>query len=191
MRKNHWMSLALVVLMVSVMAGCAEQADSQLKPNASPASSVVSAAAEDAAKVTPLAEGNAKGGSETAKITEPESMEPAYKDGTYELITEKDYENYYVKASLVIKDSRISDFHYDIYDANNTDALFDEQYEQYMGNEHYKQQCRDDLKGMKTYGPKLVETQSVDEVDVVTGATWTWKWFKQAANELLEKAAAQ
>lgn len=124
----------------------------------------------------------------TPKPTPEPTPAPVYKDGTYEITTGKDIENYYVKASLTIKDGKIADFHYDIYDSRNNNALFDESYEKYMNTEVYKQQCRDDLAGMKTYGPKLIDTQSVDEVDVVSKATWTWKWFKKVAQELLDQA---
>lgn len=128
------------------------------------------------------------GGKDAVTASDPTA---SYRDGTYEITTDEDLEGYYVKASLTIKDGKITDFHYDIYDSNKGDALFDEHYEDYMPTQHYKQQCRDDLKGMKTYGPKLVETQSVDDVDAVAKATWTWKWFKKAANELLEQAAVK
>lgn len=114
-----------------------------------------------------------------------------YKDGTYTVTTDKDWEGYYAKAILTVKDGKITDFNIDIYDSRNSDVLFDDNYENYMTTEYYKQQCREDLAGLRSYMAKLVDTQSKDDIDAISGATWAWKWFNKVAANLLEQATAK
>lgn len=163
--------LVIIICMIMSFSACTDSTNTG-NPTATP-----NATATPIATATP-----------TEIATPTEAAKVQYKDGTYELVSDKDFEGYFAKATLTIKDGQITDFNYELYDSNNGDRLFDETYEELMPSQVYKQQCRDDLKGMKTYGPKLVETQSVDEVDVVSKATWTWKWFKEVAQELLDKA---
>lgn len=123
----------------------------------------------------------------TSANTETTTKETKYKDGVYEITTEKDYESFYCKAKVTIKNNKITNVEWNIYDGTN--RVFDEKYEEvYAGNAEYQQQCRDDLKGAKTYGPKLVEVQNIQEVDSVSGATWTNGIFKKAISLALKKA---
>ena len=123
----------------------------------------------------------------TSVNTETNTNEIKYKDGDYKIKTDADTEGFYCKAKVTIKNNKITNVEWNIYDSN--DRVFDEKYEEvYVGNAYYQQQCRDDLKGAKTYGPKLVEVQNVQNVDAVSGATWTNRIFKSAINSALEKA---
>ncbi len=115
-----------------------------------------------------------------------------YKDGTYSVETKPDHEGYFTKAEVHIEKGRITSIDWNIFDTNREDRIFDETYEEvFAGNERYKQQCRDDLKGAKTYSSKLVETQDIDAVDAVTGATWTNLKFKEAAQLALNEAEGE
>ena len=119
--------------------------------------------------------------------TEANTKNIKYKDGDYEVTTAKDHEGYYCKAKVSIKDNKITNIEWNIYDLYN--KIFDEKYEEvYAGNNFYQQQCRDDLKGAKTYGPKLVEVQNINKVDAISGATWSNRIFKSAIGLALEKA---
>jgi major membrane immunogen (membrane-anchored lipoprotein) len=110
-----------------------------------------------------------------------------YKDGSYSAITEPDYEGYYCKVNMTVKNHIITEFKWNIYDSRGT--VFDEKYEKvFEGDDYYMQQCRDDLKGAKTYGPKLIQTQALSKVDAVSAATWAWKKFSEAADAVIEEA---
>jgi major membrane immunogen (membrane-anchored lipoprotein) len=127
---------------------------------------------------------------ETA-IAETAAMAEAvmYRDGTYKAQTEPDYEGYFTKAEVMVKDGKITSVDWSIYDANRNDKPFDENYEEvFAGNDYYTEQSRSDWKGSRTYGPKLIETQDPDGVDAVSGATWTNNKFKEIVKKALEEA---
>ncbi|MBP2634401.1 MAG: FMN-binding domain protein [Firmicutes bacterium] len=44
------------------------------------------------------------------------------------------------------------------------------------------------VKGTATYAPKLVEVQSMDKVDAVSGATVSYKQFLEAGKKALDQA---
>lgn len=122
------------------------------------------------------------------KTVETKTNEIKYKDGDYEVKTEKDSEGFYCKAKVTIKDSKITNVEWNIYDYE--DRVFDETYEEvYSGQPKYQMQCRNDLKGAITYGATLVEVQDIKKVDSITGATWSNKNFKKAINLALQKAS--
>lgn len=109
-----------------------------------------------------------------------------YKDGTYEGRYDDGTEGFYCIAKITISSNKITNVDWNIYDKSN--RVFDESYEDLYNTAAYKQQCRDDLKGSKTYGSKLIQEQDIQKVDAVTGATWTNKLFKGAIKRALEKA---
>ncbi len=112
-----------------------------------------------------------------------------YSDGTYKAQTEPDYEGYFTKAEVIVKDGKITSVDWSIYDANRNDKPFDDKYEEvFAGNDYYIEQSRSDWKGSRTYGPMLIETQDPDEVDAVSGATWTNKKFREIVKKALEEA---
>jgi major membrane immunogen (membrane-anchored lipoprotein) len=68
--------------------------------------------------------------------------------------------------------------------------LFDSTYEShFLGNEEYTNQCRNDWKGVNYYPKKLIKTQSMERVDAVTGATWSYNLFKSSTLIALQKAS--
>lgn len=125
-------------------------------------------------------------------ITEPQNQNPSpsetvHKDGKYTVESKPDYEGYYTKATVVIKNGKIESIDWNIYDSKK--RVFDEAYEEVFGNnQHYREQCRKDLSGSKIYGPKLIQVQNIDEVDAISGATWANKKFKEVVKLALEQA---
>jgi major membrane immunogen (membrane-anchored lipoprotein) len=111
----------------------------------------------------------------------------SYKDGTYTVKTSMDAEGFYSKATLVIKKGKIQRVTWNIIDNNN--KVFDKNYEAvYTGNQVYIQQCRDEIKGIKIYGPKLIKVQAVEKVDAISKATWSYNKFKEVVSLALAKA---
>ena len=70
---------------------------------------------------------------------------------------------------------------------NSDGTVKDESYGKESGEENYKK-AQDALENLRQYPEKLVETQNVDKVDAVTGATSSWKQFQEAAKDALAKA---
>lgn len=116
----------------------------------------------------------------------------AYKDGAYTYTGKKDGEGYYVKATMVVCGGAIASMDWQILDSNSNDKVFDDQYEKiYTGNDMYVQQCRDNIKGMKGFVPRLLQVQDPGKVDTVSGATWAYNKFEEAAKALLQQAKAK
>jgi major membrane immunogen (membrane-anchored lipoprotein) len=125
--------------------------------------------------------------SEKNSILGPEPV-GAYRNGVYEGRLPKDTEGYNTSALIEVKKGFIATVGWNIYDTN-LKRYFDATYEEvYTGNDTYMQQCRDNMKGMAAYGPKLIETQNVDSVDVITGATWCYNKFRQVVKAALKDA---
>ena len=85
----------------------------------------------------------------------------------------------FTEISFVIRDS-------------NLHETFNGDYEKhFQGNELYIQQCRNDWNGVKTYPPKMIETQDVNKIDAISGATWSYNIFKESVKEALKRTKKQ
>jgi major membrane immunogen (membrane-anchored lipoprotein) len=58
----------------------------------------------------------------------------------------------------------------------------------FKDNPVYIKQCRKDSKGVRAYPKKLFKTQDIDQVDAMSGATWSYNIFKASVNEALKNA---
>ena len=111
-----------------------------------------------------------------------------YIDGVYCDTSSIDHEGYSTEASIEVTRGFIKEVNWGIYD-NHRHRYFDDTYEEvYPDNPHYQQQCRDNMVGMKAYGPRLIETQDINQVDNISGATWCYKKFKQIVTMSLQDA---
>lgn len=111
-----------------------------------------------------------------------------YIDGVYEGQSDIDWEGYRTTTAIQVTGGKIRIVDWQIYD-NYRKRYFDETYETvYTGNTLYIQQCRDNMVGMRTFGPKLIETQDVDLVDNITGATWCHRKFREVVKIALADA---
>jgi len=107
------------------------------------------------------------------------------KDGSYEGQSTPDSRGGYGIVKIEVKDGKISSAEFLQYNADG--SLKDETYGQGSGEENYKK-AQDALKASAEYPKKLVETQDVEKVDSITGATSSWKAFQEAAKDALAKA---
>lgn len=111
----------------------------------------------------------------------------SYKDGTYEYTGKPDVEGYHTEGTLVVSGGKIQSMDWRIIDSSG--RVFDEKYEEvYAGNDTYIQQCRDNWKGLKEFVPELLDKQDPKGVDAISGATWAYNKFEEAAKSLLEQA---
>lgn len=97
-------------------------------------------------------------------------------DGRYTAKTEPDEYNWYGKIDITITDGRITEVNYDEINSE-TGAVKGKDYK-------YPKS----VEVQDTYEKQLLQTQDPDKVDVVTGATQTWKRFKATAKEALRMA---
>lgn len=109
----------------------------------------------------------------------------AYRDGTYEGEYRSGEGDESTRAVLEIKDGRIVDCRLIATDADG--RIKDEAYGKDGGEENYRL-CQIAVSGMRQYPGMLLETQDVDKVDAVSGATVTLKEFRLAVRQALERA---
>jgi major membrane immunogen (membrane-anchored lipoprotein) len=137
---------------------------------------LLSVCAQNAAKDNPV------------EVVTPVVDSGRYVNGAYDGQTPKDGEGYTTFASIQVRQGDIASVNWRIYD-NNLKRNFDSTYEEiYRTIPLYQQQCRDNMVGMKVFGPELIETQSIDSVDCITGATWCWNKFKEVVQIALKDA---
>lgn len=113
-----------------------------------------------------------------------------YTDGVYCGKSKAIYndENFWGQVQITIEKGKIVDVDFSIIDST-LHEVFDYKYEKhYIGNDLYIQQCREDWQGVQKYPAKLLEKQNIDDVDITSGATWSYNMFKYATNEALNNA---
>lgn len=113
-----------------------------------------------------------------------------YNDGAFAGESQSSYTNepYWGQATVEIKNDKIIKLTFQIVDKEKNE-VFGPDYEQHFkGNDLYVQQCRNDLKGIKAYTDKYLKTSNLEQVDAITGATWSYNIFRDAVKVALEKA---
>ncbi len=110
-----------------------------------------------------------------------------YPDGNYSgqsrfMYTE---EPYWGSVSFTLKNGQFDGIKFFIRDSNLHEQ-FDGNYEKhFQGNELYIQQCRNDWKGVQAYPGKLIETQDIEKIDAISGATWSFNIFIASVKDAL------
>lgn len=116
-----------------------------------------------------------------------------YIDGIYKAKTQAQYtyEPYVGYVIVTVKNGWPTDAEFTIIDTAKNE-VFNEQYEKnFEGNQLYINQCRNDLRGVKVYPEIFKKVQTIDKVDAISGATWSYNFFKQAAIEALKQAKSK
>ena len=112
-------------------------------------------------------------------------------DGIYEGYSRSVYtsENFWGHAKVKVINGKFTDIWFTIRDSTaheSVDSLYGVKH--YSDNAMYMQQCVDDGNGIKNYPKEFIRKQNVDEVDAVTGATWSYRIFKASVQEALKKS---
>lgn len=113
-----------------------------------------------------------------------------YKDGTYEGKSQSVYsaEPYWGIVRIKVKNGLFTEIDFTIRDSSLHET-FNEKYEKHFeGIPEYIQQCRNDWKGVHTYPAKMSESQNIDKIDAMSGATWSCNIFKASVKEALKDA---
>lgn len=120
-----------------------------------------------------------------------------YKDGTYtgkSAVWEDEDEgngNGYGVAEVTITDGKISDCTFTTYEPDGTQK----QGKEYgmvngkIGNQDYYNKAQRALAANEVYAEQLVQTGTVDGVDLVSGATISYSEFQEAVGNALDQAA--
>ena len=112
-------------------------------------------------------------------------------NGTFEGKSQSYYvsENYWGQVKLQFLEGKIVDVKFKIRDSTLHEP-FDAKYEaHFTGNELYIQQSRNDWKGVQYYPKKLLEKQDIKDVDAVSGATWSYNFFRSCVEKALKDTA--
>ena len=123
-------------------------------------------------------------------IIVPITGDGPYKDGTYIGSSRAKYtnESYYGFAEIMVENGKLIKVDFFVRDSSKH-VDFNETYEKYFaGNDEYIQQCRNDWKGIQSYPDSLLKYQDLDQVDVISGATWSYDIFKASAQIALSAA---
>jgi len=109
----------------------------------------------------------------------------AFRDGSYEGRSTDDSRGAYGIVSVTILSGKIASAEFIQYNADGT--VKGEKYGEEAGAENYKI-AQKALEQSQKYPQRLIQTQDVEQVDAVTGATTSWKQFQEAARDALAKA---
>ena len=121
-----------------------------------------------------------------SKSNSAQSEKITYKDGTYNGESTKDERGNMIKFEIEVKDSAITNVK--VQNLNGEGKEKDKDYGKDTNNEGLYKQAQNSLVGTATYGPKLIETQDIEKVDAVSGATMSNVAFKEAVKNALESA---
>jgi len=98
-----------------------------------------------------------------------------YRDGTYEGDSKRDERDQYGSIKITVKDGKITSAEFTEYNSDGSPK-----------DETYPYPAA--LEAMDELESRLIKVQDPDKVDNVSGATGTWKKFKEAADNALSKA---
>ncbi len=106
-------------------------------------------------------------------------QKPNLKNGTFIGESRSHYtdEPYWGKVTLQIRNGQIADVKFQIRDSAKHEP-FNEKYEVHFANiPEYVQQCRNDWEGVQNYPKEFLKKQDIDQLDAVSGATWSFNIF--------------
>jgi major membrane immunogen (membrane-anchored lipoprotein) len=103
-----------------------------------------------------------------------------YNDGFYSAASKGKYtsENFWGHIGITVEGSLITDVSFVIRDSSlheNVDSMYGVRH--YQGTPEYQKQCVNDGNGIKIYPQRLMQFQNIDDVDGISGATWSHNIF--------------
>ncbi len=98
-------------------------------------------------------------------------------------------ENYWGVAELTIEDGRITCLDFYIIDKAKNE-VFGEEYERHFkGMALYQEQCRNEWAALQIYPEEFLKKQNMNNVDAISGATWSYNLMKASIEEALKKSS--
>jgi len=115
----------------------------------------------------------------------------SFLDGSYEAFSQGGYtaEPFWGHIFITVESGLFSEVLFTIRDTTTHEPV-DSMYGviHYSGNPEYMQQCVNDGHGIEEYPARLMQSQNLDKVDAITGATWSYNIFMASADKALENA---
>ncbi len=116
-----------------------------------------------------------------------------YFNGLYEGQSRDGYsaENYWGHIRILVANSTFEAIDFMIRDSSsheNVDSMYGVIH--YQNIPAYQKQCVNDGNGIKEYPKQLLEKQSLDSLDAISGATWSYNIFIASAKEALDISAS-
>ncbi len=113
-----------------------------------------------------------------------------YKNGDYDAYSQALYksEPYWGHVKIIVSGGSFTNLDFVI-----RDSSFHENVDSMYGINHFTRpedqgQCINDGRGIKIYPQRLLQTQDLDKVDMISGATWSYRIFKACVKEALKDA---
>jgi major membrane immunogen (membrane-anchored lipoprotein) len=132
-----------------------------------------------------------KGETEKVSFSMLSDTSSNYMDGTYQGQSRASYtsEPFWGHIQISVENGSFTDIQFCIRDSSSHEAV-DSVYGviHYAGNPLYMQQCVNDGRGIETYPQELLESQNLDKVDAISGATWSYNIFKASVKTALKDA---
>lgn len=116
-----------------------------------------------------------------------QSKDKALTDGTYQGVSTKDDEGAYAKVKIEIENKKIKSVAFETIQKDG--SIKDAEYGKKNGeiaDQNYYNKAQIAVKAMETYRAALESKQSIDEVEVVSGATISYNQFKEAVKDALK-----
>jgi major membrane immunogen (membrane-anchored lipoprotein) len=132
-------------------------------------------------------------GSDSNKLTNIVSSDTSssYRDGSYEGYSQGSYssEPFWGHIKITVSADSFTEVLFTIRDSSCHEPV-DSMYgvNHYPDIPAYQQQCVNDGHGIEEYPERLMESQNLDHVDAITGATWSYNIFMASAHKALENA---
>ncbi len=125
------------------------------------------------------------------KSAEPPDDTLVFTDGTYDGESQAQYtsEQFWGHTRITINNNVFTGIYFTIRDSNLhevVDSIYGVHH--YSSIPAYMQQCVNEDHAIKIYPRQLLKSQRLQEVDCITGATWSYNIFIASTNEALKKA---
>jgi len=113
-----------------------------------------------------------------------------FTDGVYRGESRSKYsaEPYWGQVSVEIKNDKVTLLSFQILDKDKKEVFGPEYERHFKDYPAYVTQCRNEVKGIKAYTEAFIKTGTMEKVDAITGATWSYNIFRDALNTALDKA---
>ena len=144
---------------------------------------LVGCGAKNDAKDNAVKENNTTVEANNVEKTTEEALE--LKDGTYTGKSSEDDFGGHMEVTITVADGKISNT--EVKNLQKDGSEKGEDYGKEAGEEGHKT-AQMTLEASQTYGQELTEKGSVEEVEVVTGATQSYNQFVEAANDAINQA---
>ncbi|NPD11656.1 FMN-binding protein [Enterococcus sp. MMGLQ5-2] len=121
-------------------------------------------------------------------LTACHAKETTLKDGSYEGTSSKDDEGAYAKVKLEIENEKIQQVEFQTIQKDG--SIKDSEYGKRNGeitDQNFYNKAQLAVNAMKSYSQELEENQSLEKVEVISGATISYNQFKEAVEAALSK----